>query len=222
MKKPVVGCQGSAISYTSNNNNKKRTQIPVETLASLNKPSDMQQKREWFCFRSDLLLLLTNKPSSPISPPLLALSLLKQENREQLSLKTAMGSRGPSPLVPSLMVGALGLIICKPTLVSLLEISVSLFQLGADTEGRATFAFVMLLLLLVLLALQVVSYFFPEFGMSSPVTVHQTSSSDQGGDGFGFGFGVGSFLLLVLFLVLYHLVWARLYQQQLACMACFC
>ncbi|PQM37451.1 hypothetical protein Pyn_35611 [Prunus yedoensis var. nudiflora] len=134
-----------------------------------------------------------------------------------------MASKGPSPLVPSILVGALGLIICKPTLVSLMEISVSLFQLGADTEGRATFAFVMLLLLLVLLALQFVSYFFPASGMSSPVTVHQTSSSDQGGDGMsspvtvhqtsssdqggdGFGFGVGSFLLLILFLVLFHLV----------------
>ncbi|TQD74750.1 hypothetical protein C1H46_039723 [Malus baccata] len=92
-----------------------------------------------------------------------------------------MGSRGPSPLVPSLLVGALGLIVCRPTLISLFEISVSLFQVGAETERRTSFAFVMLLLLLVLLVL----HFLASFGMSSPVT----SYSEQGGDGFGFGMG---------------------------------
>ncbi|TQE09035.1 hypothetical protein C1H46_005418 [Malus baccata] len=111
-----------------------------------------------------------------------------------------MGSRGQSPRVPSLLVGALGLIVCRPTLISLFEISVSLFQVGAETERRTSFAFVMLLLLLVLLVLHFLASFSPSFGMSSPVT----SDSEQGGDAFGFG--MGSFLLLVLFLILYHLV----------------
>ncbi|KAM1048835.1 hypothetical protein ACFX13_028569 [Malus domestica] len=114
-----------------------------------------------------------------------------------------MRSRGPSPLVPSLLVGALGLIVCRPTIISLLEISVSVFQVGAETERRTTFAFVMLLLLLVLLVVHVLASFFPSFEMSSPEVRH-TSTSEHGGDGLGFG--VGSFLLLVLFLVLFHLV----------------
>lgn len=117
-----------------------------------------------------------------------------------------MESRGPSPLVPSLVVGALGLIICRPTLLSLLEILVSLFQVGAETDARANLAFVMLLLFLLLLVAHFVSSLFPTIvGMSSPITVHQTGSSEYGADG-GFGFGMGTMLLVLLFLVLYHLV----------------
>lgn len=115
-----------------------------------------------------------------------------------------MGGKGPSPLVPSLMVGALGLVICWPALLSLLEILVPLFQAGEGIEGRATVVFVMVVLILVLLALHLLSAFFsiPVNGISS--YPHFTYDAD--GDGDGFGFGLGTFLLLLLFFLLYNLV----------------
>lgn len=114
-----------------------------------------------------------------------------------------MRSRGPSPLVPSLMVGVLGLVILGPTLLSILEFVLPLFQ----AEG---FYLVMVIVLLSLLVLvQLLSIFFPAMPLFSSPSLQQTSSS-----AFDDGFGLGTILLLVLFLVLYNFwwVWALLLQ----------
>ncbi|EXB70623.1 hypothetical protein L484_023808 [Morus notabilis] len=97
---------------------------------------------------------------------------------------------GPSPLVPFLTVGTLGLLICWPLLLSLWEIVIPILQLGS---GLA-----MVLLILVLL-IHLLSSYFPTLG-SSCFGYGYASASD-GGDGFGFGM-----ILLLLFLVLYNLV----------------
>ena len=117
-----------------------------------------------------------------------------------------MRNRGPSSLVPSIMVGALGLLICGPTLLSLLGSLVLLFQGGgADSKGRFTFSFVMVLLTLLLLVLvQWLTVVFPgrPHSMYSSSAVQQTSSSGYDGGGFG----LGTLLMVVLFLILYNLV----------------
>ncbi|PON56661.1 hypothetical protein PanWU01x14_178790, partial [Parasponia andersonii] len=106
-----------------------------------------------------------------------------------------MGERGPSPLVPLLVVGALGLIICGPFLLSLWgDIIVPLLQIGSG---------VAILVLVLLLLVHLVSSLFPTFGMSSSFAT--TSASASAYDGDGFVIGMFNFLLLLLFLVLYRL-----------------
>lgn len=122
-----------------------------------------------------------------------------------------MRSRGPSPLVPSLMVGVLGLVILGPTLLSILEFVLPLFQAG-DSDSSGGFYLVMVIVLLSLLVLvQLLSIFFPAMPLFSSPSLQQTSSS-----AFDDGFGLGTILLLVLFLVLYNFlwVWALLLQPK--------
>lgn len=117
-----------------------------------------------------------------------------------------MGDKaGPSPLVPSLLVGVLGLIIYGPTLLSFSGAVVpTLFEAGESIEGRATVVFVMVLLILVLLLVHFLSSFYSIPGVSSFSSYYSDSSSSYDADSFGFG--LGSFLLLVLFFLLYNLV----------------
>lgn len=117
-----------------------------------------------------------------------------------------MGEKGPSPLVPSLLVAALGWFICGPTLAALLESLVSVLRIGEEMEGRVAFSVLMLMLLFLLLFVYSLSLYFPTLGMSSFGSTQQASGSDT--DGFGFGFGFGTLLLLVLFFILCNLFWA--------------
>lgn len=112
-----------------------------------------------------------------------------------------MGEKGPSPLVPSLLVAALGWFICGPTLAALLESLVSVLRIGEEMEGRVAFSVLMLMLLFLLLFVYSLSLYFPTLGMSSFASTQQASGSDS--DGIGFGFG--ALLLFVLFCILYNL-----------------
>lgn len=118
-----------------------------------------------------------------------------------------MGERGPSPLVPSLVLAALGLFLCGPTttLQTFLETVLSVTKIWEDTEGRAAFALLILLLLLLLLLLYLLSLFVPTLGKSSLYVIQPPNSSGYDADGFGFGFGFGTLLLGVLFIILFNL-----------------
>ncbi|XVE62409.1 hypothetical protein DITRI_Ditri06bG0115900 [Diplodiscus trichospermus] len=109
-----------------------------------------------------------------------------------------MRSKGPSPLVPSLMVGVLGLVIFGPTLLSILDFVMPLFEAG-DSDGRSFYVVMVLVLLLLLVLVQLLSTFFPTSPIFSSPSVQQTSSS-----AFDDGFGLGTILLVLLFLVLYN------------------
>ncbi|KAJ7961811.1 hypothetical protein O6P43_017116 [Quillaja saponaria] len=105
--------------------------------------------------------------------------------------------RGPSPILPSLMVMGLGLFICWTTLLSILETLLPLFEL-------ATFSMILLLLLLLLL-IHLLSLF-PTIRMPCFAMIQPGSSYGGYHDADGFGFGFGTLLLVVLFLLLYNLV----------------
>jgi hypothetical protein len=116
-----------------------------------------------------------------------------------------MRERGPSPLVPFLMVAALGWFVCGPTLVTFMESVVSVLKIGEETEGKVAFSILLLLLLLLVLLVHSLSMFFPTLGMSSFAITQQASGSSYDADGFRFGFGFGTLLLIVLFIILYNL-----------------
>lgn len=101
-----------------------------------------------------------------------------------------MGQGGPSPLVPFLMVGGLGLIICGPFLVSLWEMIMPILEVGSSLA---------IAVLLLLFLIHLISSLFPTFPASA-------SASASGYDGDGFMVGMFNFLLLLLFLVLYRLL----------------
>ncbi|OWM64332.1 hypothetical protein CDL15_Pgr014122 [Punica granatum] len=111
---------------------------------------------------------------------------------------------GPSPLVPSLVVGTLGLVIFGPTLLSLLEVVPPvLLSSEEDDEGRGGVGFSLTMALLcvsLLLIIQLFSWLFPSRG--TPLSYPQYGSGDDHDDGFG----LGSLLLLLLFFVLYSVV----------------
>ncbi|KAK8565011.1 hypothetical protein V6N13_020140 [Hibiscus sabdariffa] len=107
-----------------------------------------------------------------------------------------MRSEGPSPLVPSLMVGVLGLVIVGPTLLSVMEYVMPLFEAG-DPESGNFYAVMLLVLLLLLILVQLLSTFYP----TSPIVyVQQTGGSA----GFDDGFGFGTLLFVLMFLVLFY------------------
>lgn len=114
-----------------------------------------------------------------------------------------MGERGPSPLVPSLVVAALGLFLCGPTLQTFLESVLCVTRIGVDAEFTAALSVLILLLLLLLLLIHLLSLFFPTLGMPSLSVIQQPNSSGYDADGFGLGFG--TFLLVLLFIILLYL-----------------
>ncbi|WCJ27678.1 hypothetical protein M5689_009406 [Euphorbia peplus] len=110
-----------------------------------------------------------------------------------------MGNRGPSPVVPFLAVGVLGLIIFGPLLMSLVEFVLPLFQ-ASDEEDEAPFSLFMVLPLILLLVVHLMSSVCPKFG-SSYSSIQQTHapSYDSGES------GLGTLLLVLLFFVLYYI-----------------
>ncbi|CAK7341699.1 unnamed protein product [Dovyalis caffra] len=110
-----------------------------------------------------------------------------------------MRRRGPSPIVPSLMVGVLGLLIFGPMISSLAEYVLPLFHVG---DEDVAFNFWMVLPLLLLLLIHLISSCFPSRGNRYFGTKQGSSSSSYDADGYG----LGSLLLLVIFFVLYN-VW---------------
>ncbi|KAG6725790.1 hypothetical protein I3843_02G038100 [Carya illinoinensis] len=115
--------------------------------------------------------------------------------------------REPSPVVPCIVVAALGWFICGPTLLSILESYVAVGQTVAEIEGSAAFCILILLLLFLLLLIHLFSLFFPTLGISSFGVMQQQQPpnhpADVAADGFSFGFG--TLLLVLLFVVLCHL-----------------
>lgn len=110
-----------------------------------------------------------------------------------------MGNRGPSPLVPSLIVGVLGLMIFSPFLLTLADYLLPLFQ-ASDSEANGRIVIVLVLLLLLFLV-HFLSAVIPILRFPSTCPTQQTTSADAD------GFGLGSLLLLLLFLILYSFVW---------------
>ena len=104
-------------------------------------------------------------------------------------------SAGPSPLVPCIIVGFLGIIIFWPTLQSIWESLESLLELGI---------WVAVILLFLLLLVHFLSVSFPVLHVSSTCAVQH--SSNHGYDPDGFGFGLGTFFLFLIFLLLYNLL----------------
>ncbi|KAE8711603.1 Tetratricopeptide repeat (TPR)-like superfamily protein [Hibiscus syriacus] len=82
-----------------------------------------------------------------------------------------MRSEGPSPVVPSLMVGVLGLVIFGPTLLSVMEYVMPLFE-AADSESGGFYGVLLVVLLFVLILVQLLSTFSPT---SRLVSVQQTA-----------------------------------------------
>lgn len=107
-----------------------------------------------------------------------------------------MRNRGPSPVVPFLLVGVLGSVVFGPTVLSMMEFFSSLFETG-DSESTLV---IVLILLLMLVGIHFLSTFFPTLACRPHGCFHQTTSSGFDTEGCG----LGSLLLVLLFLVLYY------------------
>uniref|UniRef100_A0A7N0ZZT9 Uncharacterized protein n=1 Tax=Kalanchoe fedtschenkoi TaxID=63787 RepID=A0A7N0ZZT9_KALFE len=107
-------------------------------------------------------------------------------------------NRGPAPWVPLLTVGGLGLIICGPTLYSIVMFLLPLFC-GDGEESGIFSALKLLILALLLLLIHILAVFFPNLCSS-----YSASLGSPGSD-YG-GFGVGSVIMVVLFFILYNLL----------------
>lgn len=103
-----------------------------------------------------------------------------------------MSRRGPSPLVPALMIGVLSMVVFWPYILILVSYLIPLFQ-GGEEEAGVVSSFVMLLLPVSLLLLAGAGF--------SNNRNWQRPSSSPGSDGEGFG--IGTVILLVLYFVLY-------------------
>ncbi|KAE9611141.1 hypothetical protein Lalb_Chr07g0194531 [Lupinus albus] len=110
--------------------------------------------------------------------------------------------RGPSPLLPSLLVIGFGFLICWSTLFSILEMLLSIFQLIFD---KSFIIFILLILVLIVFVLIYLHSSCPFFGKLSKGLNHQVISNSNH-DYDGFEFGIGTLLLVFLFIVLYNLV----------------
>lgn len=116
---------------------------------------------------------------------------------------TGKMERGPSPLLPSLLVLGLGLLIYWSSLLVILEVLSSFFQSVLEANKSFTASILVLLVLLVFVLTHLPSSFL--FGKLSYGINHQVSISSHDYDGFKFGFG--TLLLVLLFVVLYNLIW---------------
>ncbi|GFZ02693.1 hypothetical protein Acr_15g0013010 [Actinidia rufa] len=119
-----------------------------------------------------------------------------------------MGSKGPSPLVPLLMVGVLSLVIFGPLMLSITETLLPLLPPWGESEGGIT-VIRMLVPIVLLLLIHYLTVFTPRPNIFSAANWQRESSVYDGdgfGFGFGFGFGLGSLLVVVLFFILYHFI----------------
>lgn len=104
-----------------------------------------------------------------------------------------MGRRGPSPLIPALMIGVLSMVVFWPYILLFISyVMMPLFP-GGEEEGGVGSSFVMLLLPLSLLLLARVGF---------SRNRNWKSPSSAGSDGEGFG--LGTLILMVLYFVLYN------------------
>ncbi|KAB2018900.1 hypothetical protein ERO13_D08G238000v2 [Gossypium hirsutum] len=110
-----------------------------------------------------------------------------------------MSSEGPSPLVPSLMVGALGWVIFGPSFLSIMDSVLPWAQAG-DPDSGNFYVLLGFVLLLLLVLVQLLSKFFPTPRLRVGMFL-QTRSSSAGSDD---GFGLGTLLFVLMFLVLYN------------------
>ncbi|TYH60143.1 hypothetical protein ES332_D08G273000v1 [Gossypium tomentosum] len=105
-----------------------------------------------------------------------------------------MSSEGPSPLVPSLMVGALGWVIFGPSFLSILDSVLPWAQAG-DPDSGNFYVLLGFVLLLLLVLVQLLSKFFPTPRLRVGMFL-QTRSSSAGSDD---GFGLGTLLFVLMF-----------------------
>ena len=106
--------------------------------------------------------------------------------------------RGPSPLLPSLLLLGLGLLLYWSSVMSTLDMVSSLFQFVSEADRSFIACMLVLLVLLVYVLIHLPSSF-PYIGKSSYGMI---SSHDHD----GFEFGLGTLLLVLLFLLLYYLI----------------
>ncbi|XP_019187342.1 PREDICTED: uncharacterized protein LOC109181855 [Ipomoea nil] len=134
--------------------------------------------------KQDLLLIL------PVLITNHSISVLfEATQRLEVCIFMAMANGGPSPVVPSLILGFLSLIIVGPTI-------------STSINGGTTVVVMLLLPFFFLWLVQLSATFVPEMKASS-ITYHQSSGFEYDAEGF---FGLGTFLLVVLFFTLYKIV----------------
>lgn len=102
-----------------------------------------------------------------------------------------MTAGGPSPLVPSLILGILSLVICSSTVENLGE-TISSLSIGKE-------AMVLLPMILLLLI-----HLIPRLHPTRYTSYSYQSSSSSHFDSEGFGLGYGFLLLVLLFIILCH------------------
>ncbi|KAL3516664.1 hypothetical protein ACH5RR_023566 [Cinchona calisaya] len=112
--------------------------------------------------------------------------------------------RGPSPLVPALMVVVLSVIIFWPYIYFIAVTFVPWFQSGADADdaGSSTSLMVQLLLVFLMFLIRFLTASNPKASYGRK----WQSSRYSYGYNDGEGFGLGALLLLLIFLVLYNLM----------------
>ncbi|KAL1339219.1 hypothetical protein AAHE18_U019000 [Arachis hypogaea] len=119
--------------------------------------------------------------------------------------------KGPSPLVPSLLVLSLGLIIYWSSVMSILDMLLSLYQFASEVE-KSFMACILVLLVLLFYVLMHFPSLFPFIGKYSSSSyyyyygINRQASMSSSNDYDGFEFGFGTFLLVLLFILMYYLI----------------
>ncbi|KAK7286708.1 hypothetical protein RJT34_21902 [Clitoria ternatea] len=104
--------------------------------------------------------------------------------------------RGPSPLMPSVILLCLGFLLYWPNLFSVLDMLLSSFQWVSEVDEKSVATLILVLLVLLVYALIHFPSSYPFFGKSyAGISGHD-----------GFEFGLGTLLLVLLFLLLYNLL----------------
>ena len=123
------------------------------------------------------------------------------QNKKKMKFHT---ERGPSPLIPSLMVMGFVVLIYWSTLMDMLDTMLTLFSR----------LIVVLLVIFLFLLIHYLSVYFSIGKSSSSCSFNnlfmQRSVSSYDHDGAGFGLGFGYFLFFLLFILLYNLLWTSL------------
>lgn len=112
--------------------------------------------------------------------------------------------RGPSPLIPSLMLAALTLVIFWPTTLYVTKsVLLILFQTGGEEEGGTTTFVMVLIPMIILLLIHLLTTLYPTLSIPFAAKLHSGGSAHDAAEGYG----LGTVLLVVLFFVLYSLTW---------------